>query len=329
MKNTNEMAFTGKLVAFTEKRLTIRRAKNRITDEKNKRKGPVREWIEAILWAVVIVFLINQFIFQLYQIPTSSMESTLLIKDRVFVNKLVFGPEIYPGGPKILDYRDPERDDIIIFENPNYISRGPVFDILNRVIYMVTLSMVNIDKDENGNPRAQLYVKRMLGFPQDTVTFDQGEVLITPSGYETAIPEAEFRADAGLNSYRQRLFSDDDYTSFTAYAQLQAYAKEGVQAPAGLQSLYRQNELGLQDYYHIYKEYHAMRSRISPDDLTVRSEYTRYRNGFYLPDGYMLPIGDNRDNSGDGRYFGPIAIPEVLGRATFRFWPLPRMGVLD
>ncbi len=321
--------FSQRLVLFTEKRLTIRKAKNRITDEKNKEKGPVREWIEAILWAVVIVFLINQFIFQLYQIPTSSMESTLLIKDRVFVNKAVFGPEIYPGGPKVFDLIDPDRDDIIIFENPNYISRGPLFDVMNRVIYMITFSLVNIDKDENGDPKAQLYVKRLLGYPQDTISFKEGEVFIRPSGFEYPVNEADFRHSSELNNYRQRLFTEEDYVSFTAYAQLQAYAKEGIQAPSGLSDAYKQNDLGLTDYYHTYQEFYRLRSQLVPQDLSVRSESTRYLNGFYIPDGYMLPIGDNRDNSGDGRYFGPVAISEVLGKATFRFWPLPRWGILD
>ncbi len=329
MEKTMNTSFSQRLVAFTEKRLTMRKAKNRITDEKNKKKGPLREWIEAILWAVVIVFLINQFIFQLYQIPTSSMESTLLIKDRVFVNKALFGPELYPGGPTAFDYIDPDRDDIIIFENPNYISRGPVFDVLNRVIYMITFSLVNIDKDEDGNPRAQLYVKRLLGYPKDTISFDKGEVMIQPSGYEYPVTEASFRDSAALNDYRQRLFSPEDYESFTAYSQLQAYAKEGIQAPIGIEDTYKKNDLGLTDYYHTYLEFYRTRTLLAPQDLSVRSEYTRYHNGFYIPDGYMLPIGDNRDNSGDGRYFGPVAIDEVLGKASFRFWPLPRWGILD
>ncbi len=316
------------IVKWTENCLTIRKAKKRITAEKNKKKGPVREWVEAILWAVVIVFIINQFIFQLYQIPSSSMENTLLIKDRVFVNKAIFGPEIYPDGPKILDFNDPKRDDIIIFQNPNYVSRGPVFDVMNRIIYMITLSLVNIDKDENGNPRAQLYVKRAVGYPGDTITFDQGNILIRPIGYRGSVDEETFRADAGLTVFHKRTFTDEDYTAFTAYAQMQAYEKEGIQVPVDLQKLANSSSSSLKDYYHIYKAYYTMRAKIDPQDDTVRSELTRYTNGFYLPAGYILPIGDNRDNSGDGRYFGPIPAKEMLGKAIFRFWPISRVGIL-
>ncbi len=326
--SSNEQTTAVKLVRWTEHRLSIRKARKRILEEKNKKKGPVREWLEAIVWAVVIVFLINQFIFQLYQIPSSSMENTLLIKDRVFVNKAIFGPEIYPGGPKIFDFIEPERDDIIIFENPNYVSRGPVFDIANRIIYMLTLSLVNIDKDEQGNPRSQLYVKRALGYSGDTLTFHKGDVYIQPAGFEKPVSEDEFRTLAKLDTVHKRLFTADDYSYFTTYAQLQAYAKEGVDYPKTISSAYADNKPDLYDYYHIYTQFYATRQKISPHDTTVRSELARYTNGFYVPEGYILPIGDNRDNSGDGRYFGLIPVKKILGRATFRFWPISRIGIL-
>jgi signal peptidase I len=37
-------------------------------------------------------------------------------------------------------------------------------------------------------------------------------------------------------------------------------------------------------------------------------------------------MGDNRDNSKDARYFGPVRLRSVLGRATFKYWPLTRIG---
>lgn len=329
LMNTFTKTMTDRLIIFTERRLTVRKAKRRILEEKNAKKSQLRQWVEAILWAVVFVFLINQFIFQLYQIPSSSMEDTLLIKDRVFVNKMIFGPEIYPGGPKLFDMADPMRDDIIIFQNPEYVSRGPVFDVANRIIYMLTLSLVNIDKDENGNPRAQLYVKRSIGNAYDTISFDKGEIEIRPAGYASEVPEAQFRQEAGLDSYRKRLFSQDDYDSFSAYAMIQAFNKEGFEYPAALEEEYRKSTSSLRDMYHIYRTFYETRAKLNPDDALVRSELARYRNGFYIPKGYVLPIGDNRDNSGDGRYFGPVATKEMLGKASFRFWPLKRIGILD
>jgi len=66
-----------------------------------KREGPnskIVEWIDALIFAVVAVTLINIFIFQNYKIPTGSMEKTLQIGDHLFVSKLKYGPKI-PNTP--------------------------------------------------------------------------------------------------------------------------------------------------------------------------------------------------------------------------------------
>ena len=66
-----------------------------------KREGPnnkVVEWIDALIFAVVAVTLINIFLFQNYKIPTGSMEKTLQIGDHLFVSKLKYGPKI-PNTP--------------------------------------------------------------------------------------------------------------------------------------------------------------------------------------------------------------------------------------
>ena len=66
-----------------------------------KREGPnskVVEWIDALIFAVVAVTLINIFIFQNYKIPTGSMEKTMQIGDHLFVSKLKYGPKI-PNTP--------------------------------------------------------------------------------------------------------------------------------------------------------------------------------------------------------------------------------------
>ena len=66
-----------------------------------KREGPnskVVEWIDALIFAVIAVTMINIFIFQNYKIPTGSMEKTMQIGDHLFVSKLKYGPKI-PNTP--------------------------------------------------------------------------------------------------------------------------------------------------------------------------------------------------------------------------------------
>ena len=59
--------------------------------------GPTRfimSWVDAIVFALVAVYFINQFFFQNYVIPSSSLEKSLLTGDYLFVSKLSYGPRI-------------------------------------------------------------------------------------------------------------------------------------------------------------------------------------------------------------------------------------------
>ncbi len=56
------------------------------------------EWLDALIFAVIAVTLINIFLFQNYKIPTGSMEKSLLVGDHLYVSKVAYGPKI-PNTP--------------------------------------------------------------------------------------------------------------------------------------------------------------------------------------------------------------------------------------
>ena len=65
---------------------------------KNPAVQNILNWIDDILFALIAVYIINIFIFQNYQIPSSSLEKTLLVGDYLFVSKLSYGPRV-PNSP--------------------------------------------------------------------------------------------------------------------------------------------------------------------------------------------------------------------------------------
>ena len=65
---------------------------------RNGKNSAFIEWIDALIFAVIAVTLINIFLFQNYRIPTPSMEKSLLVGDHLFVSKLAYGPRM-PNTP--------------------------------------------------------------------------------------------------------------------------------------------------------------------------------------------------------------------------------------
>jgi signal peptidase I len=76
-----------------------------------------REWYESLLVAGIFVLFVRTFIVQTYQVPTGSMERTILVGDHLLVNKFAFAPH----GPllaRLLPYRDVHPGDIVVFKKP-------------------------------------------------------------------------------------------------------------------------------------------------------------------------------------------------------------------
>jgi signal peptidase I len=65
-----------------------------VTREQPGVKSRVKEWGDSILFALVAASIIRTYVFEPFQIPTGSMEKTLLVGDFLFVNKLAYGPKV-------------------------------------------------------------------------------------------------------------------------------------------------------------------------------------------------------------------------------------------
>ena len=90
----------------------------------------VREYVEAIVIALVLALFIRQFIVQAFKIPSGSMIPTLLVGDHILVNKFIYGLKVPFIEKKLLVFDKPDRGDIIVFKYP----RDPSKDYIKRVV---------------------------------------------------------------------------------------------------------------------------------------------------------------------------------------------------
>ena len=107
------------------------------TEEKASVGKELFQWVLVIIGAVILAFLIDTFVIVNAQIPSGSMENTIMTGDRVFGNRLAY------------KFSDPKRFDIIIFKYPD---------------------------DES-----QLFIKRIIGLPGETVEIHDGNIYINGS----------------------------------------------------------------------------------------------------------------------------------------------------
>ncbi len=308
------------VVELTERYLTRRRVKKYYRKEKQDRKSRIQDWGGALLWAACVVFLINQYLFQAFAIPSSSMVDTLRVSDRLFVDKLSMGPEILPGVGK-LDFKNPRRSDIIIFENPDYKSKGTVFNVVHRLLYMITFSLVDIDKEYDPTlrrkvPSKHFLIKRAAGADRDFIRIDYGDVFYKPYG--------------AVRFYSQDVVNNDSFKPYKIVRQIPSehYRKYAFEDFKSLVVQGNDVDWSSSPNFSESKVYSMYDAMIYPHDRFKRSLAARYSLGWYIPECYKLPLGDNRDNSLDGRYFGPIADKKIIGKAGLIYFPFNRLGIV-
>ena len=110
------------------------------------------ENIKTLFFASLIAILIRSILIQPFYIPSSSMEPTLLIGDRIFVTKYTYGlsKHSFPFSPNVTNkrffYKPPKRGDLVVFKTP-------------------------------ADNRTD-YIKRLIGLPGDSIQFIEGDIFL-------------------------------------------------------------------------------------------------------------------------------------------------------
>ena len=154
-----------------------------VTGTKKKNKSGTKrliseifDWVDALLQAVFMVLLIQIFIVQLYVIPSESMVPSFLVKDRVVVLKTLSGPK-FPlsdvGIPNIMNYK---HGDVVVFRNPHYSMdrKSEIKTVVSQLIYMLSFTTINLNVDEQGQPKADPLVKRICGVGGEQLVMQDG-----------------------------------------------------------------------------------------------------------------------------------------------------------
>lgn len=189
-------------------------------------------WVDAIVYALILVWFVFNFVGQNYSIPTSSLEKTLLTGDYIFVNKLVYGPRVpmtpihFPlvhntmpilGCDSYLEWpsveyrrlaglRSVERGDIVVFNFPagdTILTKVQNPDYYQLMWYggnagVNGYNYVNANSDELGTKRTrpvdrrENYVKRCVALPGEWFKIVDDVIYI--DGVAQPVPKnAQFR----------------------------------------------------------------------------------------------------------------------------------------
>jgi len=99
-------------------------------ERKHHRKSLPRECFEALILAVIVTLFLRTFVVQAFQIPSVSMEPSLLVGDRLFVDKLVYSPSLGALEQILLAKRAVARGDVVVFKAPG----DPARNFVKRVV---------------------------------------------------------------------------------------------------------------------------------------------------------------------------------------------------
>lgn len=101
-----------------------------VAEKTKNAKSTFREYVESIGLALLLALFIRTFIVQAFKIPSGSMIPTLQVGDHILVNKLSYGVRIPFWGHYIVEFKKPQRGDVLVFVFPEDRSK----DFIKRVI---------------------------------------------------------------------------------------------------------------------------------------------------------------------------------------------------
>ncbi len=278
-------------------------ARSKDRNEGGRQKQSAKDFFKDLLFVFVSFFFLNSFVLASFEVPTGSMENEIMAGDFLFVNKFIYGgttPRTIPFTNirlpwfRLPSFRHVERGDVIVFEFPGY-------------------------RDEVVSEEFQFYLKRAIALAGDTVKVVNRVVFV--NGEPAPLPR-----HMKFNSYHMQPAGYADPRIFPLGAPYNEDNWGPVVIPRKGDVIQLNSANFDQWKTFILREGHAARideqGRVIIDGAAT-TEYRVERN-------YLFGMGDNRDNSLDGRFWGFIPEDNLVGTPMIVYWSWdPDMSIFN
>ena len=254
---------------------------------KRPNKSAIADLIESFIIILPIVFLIRTFVFGLYQVPTGSMETTMLVGERFFADKAT---------PYFMN---PKRGEIISFNNPKHdFSSNPLMNFYQQY---VDWNVINYTKRVIAVPGDRIQGKIEDGKP---VVYLNGEKLDEPYLNKYPLISVFKPAKVSLRTGIPGEINRRSYDEAKSYSLQPFYKLSPIEVARAKMYLGDHNI-----FYPNTPVYNAYGKTIDEYDCTLQE------NEYWM-------MGDNRQGSYDSREWGPLNIKKSIfhGRILFRIW---------
>lgn len=328
-----------------------------------KKKSKLRENFELVLWAVIIALLLRVFIIEAYKIPTQSLYPNYLQNDHLLVFKPIYGVKLPFVKAKLPAFTKPERGNVVVFQNPRYESPGFLLEFLDLITFSIfALDQDPVTNPKNFIKRClagpgdtvewvenrEIKVNGELLKHTDYEFFDYGSV---EWGGNARIKEVDqFMEHNNNKTYEVQYIHSETNKNISILDLPKVYYipekgdvltikrvsptsskftyKIGDVDISGLwetqskDTVYGGGSIKIRGYVEILEE--ESHKDLSKDELlklTKDGEFT-----YKVKHDYYFMVGDNRDDSEDGRFFGPVRDKLIIGAPVFRYFPFTRIG---
>lgn len=258
----------------------------------------MREWLDALVIAFVLAMFIRTFVVELFKIPSGSMSPTLL-------GDFVAEGKAYDDKSEsaiFLLIQDRRQATVQLFRKlPNgdwhYDGRKPM--------YQLTASQNLLLQDQLHLEEHRIFVNKFAYWFEPP---KRGDIIV-------------FRVPFTLNSTEGYERNGAQFSPYHYTRSQSTYVKRCVGLPG--------ERIEIRSDQHVYINGEQVTnpkaiSRIQYTTTELTKEYD-----ITVPEGHVVALGDNSDNSADSRYWGPLPVENLRGKAFLRYWPLKKMRFLN